>query len=119
MAQVVEALTPSLLAYCDGTPFAFFGHSLGAMIMFEVAHRLRREHGTGPVRLFVSGARAPHFYHPEQIRKDFLQYTVVSGVPGHELPDSHLLEMIRDLGLGSSSALDRDAEAAGALYLSG
>jgi surfactin synthase thioesterase subunit len=110
MEQVVEALTPAVAAECAGRPFAFLGHSLGAMIMFEVAHRLRRDHGLRPVRLFVSGARAPHFYHPEQIRNDFMQYGGDSGVPGHELPESQLLEMIHDLGFGASRGLDRDEE---------
>jgi medium-chain acyl-[acyl-carrier-protein] hydrolase len=40
-------------------PFAFFGHSLGALISFEFARQLRRQHGLQPVHLFVSGARAP------------------------------------------------------------
>jgi medium-chain acyl-[acyl-carrier-protein] hydrolase len=39
-------------------PFAFFGHSMGALIAFEVARRLAPEH------LFVSAHRAPHLADP-------------------------------------------------------
>jgi medium-chain acyl-[acyl-carrier-protein] hydrolase len=39
-------------------PFAFFGHSMGAVVAFEAARRLARE-GTEPVALFLSGRRAP------------------------------------------------------------
>ncbi|HEX4816253.1 MAG TPA: alpha/beta fold hydrolase [Nonomuraea sp.] len=37
-------------------PTAFFGHSMGAVLAFEVAERLR---GRSPVLLFASGRRAP------------------------------------------------------------
>jgi surfactin synthase thioesterase subunit len=40
-------------------PFAFFGHSMGAVIAFEVTRRLR-ERGHEPIALFVSGRGAPH-----------------------------------------------------------
>jgi medium-chain acyl-[acyl-carrier-protein] hydrolase len=39
-------------------PFALFGHSLGALVAFEVARRLTRA-GTSPVHLVVSGGNAP------------------------------------------------------------
>ncbi|AUX44867.1 uncharacterized protein SOCE26_063370 [Sorangium cellulosum] len=110
MDPLVEALTPSLLPYLQGKPFVFFGHCLGALMMFEVAHRLRREHGVGPTRLFVSGARAPRVYHPEQIQNDYMQYSPVPGVPGHLVPDLDLLDMLRDLGFDSSRAVYEDEE---------
>jgi len=40
-------------------PFAFFGHSLGAALSFEVARKLQAE-GRAPGYLLVSGRRAPH-----------------------------------------------------------
>ncbi|MEU8263745.1 alpha/beta fold hydrolase [Micromonospora sp. NPDC048999] len=49
--RVAEAAQPLL-----DRPYALFGHSMGATIAYEVAHRLPRE----PERLFVSGAPAPH-----------------------------------------------------------
>jgi medium-chain acyl-[acyl-carrier-protein] hydrolase len=45
-------------------PMALFGHSMGALIAFELARRLTqgspREHEARPVALFVSGHAAPH-----------------------------------------------------------
>src|SRR5262249_43143789 len=41
-------------------PFAFFGHSMGAIIAHELALRLRRRDRRLPVRLIVSGFFAPH-----------------------------------------------------------
>jgi medium-chain acyl-[acyl-carrier-protein] hydrolase len=38
--------------------FAFFGHSLGAMLCFEVARSLRKENHPEPSHLFISAAAA-------------------------------------------------------------
>lgn len=40
-------------------PFAFYGHSMGAMISFELARELRRRGDKGLQHLFLSGRRAP------------------------------------------------------------
>lgn len=42
-------------------PFALLGHSMGAVLAFEVARRLEAD-GRGPSRLFASGRRAPSMY---------------------------------------------------------
>ncbi len=40
-------------------PFALFGHSMGAVVAFELARELRRRGARHLVHLFVSGRRAP------------------------------------------------------------
>ncbi len=40
-------------------PFAFFGHSLGALIAFELARSIRRKTGHTPALFIASGFRAP------------------------------------------------------------
>ena len=39
--------------------FAFYGHSMGALISFELARELRRRKSPAPVHLFLSACRAP------------------------------------------------------------
>jgi pyochelin biosynthetic protein PchC len=54
------------LADWTDKPFAFFGHSMGALIAYEVAQRFERRPGPVPVHLFVSGRRAPSCHRDEQ-----------------------------------------------------
>ena len=58
MNSLVDAVTAPILSQSD-LPFAFFGHSMGALIAFELARTLRRLRRPGPVHLFVSGRKAP------------------------------------------------------------
>jgi medium-chain acyl-[acyl-carrier-protein] hydrolase len=79
---LVEAMLPALLPHFD-KPFAFFGHSMGAMISFELARRLRKETGREPLKLFVSGQRAPQLPRTSDIT--------------YNLPEPEFLEELRRL----------------------
>jgi medium-chain acyl-[acyl-carrier-protein] hydrolase len=59
LCPLIEQLTEDLIPYLD-KPFAFFGHSMGSLISFEVARQLRRRNGPQPIHLFVSGRQPPH-----------------------------------------------------------
>jgi medium-chain acyl-[acyl-carrier-protein] hydrolase len=56
---LIEAAVPALRPFLD-LPFAMFGHSMGALVAFELARRFRDEGWGSPTHLFVSGRRAPH-----------------------------------------------------------
>jgi medium-chain acyl-[acyl-carrier-protein] hydrolase len=58
LLPLIEAIVPFLLPYLD-KPFAFFGHSMGGLISFELARLLRRCYHCLPVHLCISGRRAP------------------------------------------------------------
>lgn len=55
---IVEAVRPAVLAAAD-LPYAIFGHSMGALVAFELALALEAAGGRPPSRLFVSARRAP------------------------------------------------------------
>ncbi|NCC37590.1 MAG: thioesterase, partial [Chloroflexia bacterium] len=58
MELLIEALTEAV-APLAARPYALFGHSMGALVAFELARALRRIGLPLPVCLFVSGRRAP------------------------------------------------------------
>jgi len=57
ISDAVDALLPYLAGLTD-RPLALYGHSMGAILTFELARALSAA-GTPPVHLFVSGRRAP------------------------------------------------------------
>lgn len=80
--SITRELHHSIRPHLD-RPFAFFGHSMGALICFDLARRLRDEPGVEPAHLFVSGCRAPQ----------------IGGVgdPVHQLTDVGLMDKLRQL----------------------
>jgi len=83
MDQLVETL-------CDvfepvlTVPFAFFGHSMGAYIAFELARRLRGADGSAAIHLFVSGAHGPS--------------RIDRRPPMHPMPDHRLIAALSEFG---------------------
>jgi len=57
-APLVQALAEALQPYFT-LPFAFFGHSMGALLSFGLARHLRQQNASLPVQLFLSAYRAP------------------------------------------------------------
>jgi medium-chain acyl-[acyl-carrier-protein] hydrolase len=59
IAPLVTGIADALRGELD-TPYAIFGHSMGARAGFELARELRRRAQPGPTALFVSSCKAPH-----------------------------------------------------------
>jgi surfactin synthase thioesterase subunit len=60
MREVVTALGAAIRPLLD-RPFAIFGHSVGALIGYELARHVSKETLQAPEHLFVSGCQPPHF----------------------------------------------------------
>ncbi|MFD9397057.1 thioesterase II family protein [Streptomyces sp. NPDC060000] len=91
MDELVTEVTAAVEPLLD-VPVALFGHSLGALVAYEVALRLAARPGAPPpVRLFVSGAEAPH-------RLDHSRLPVGD--------DEALLDVVRKLGSDAAQALE-------------
>ena len=63
LEPLVEEITNALLPYLE-KPFALFGHSMGGLVSFELAHLLRKKFNLSPEHLFISGRRAPQIPDP-------------------------------------------------------
>ena len=82
MEPLIDALAPALAPYFD-LPCAIFGHSMGAVVGFELARRLQRERGLSPMLLLASARRAPQL--PPDREEDY------------KLPDPELCERLREM----------------------
>src|ERR1035437_3567512 len=94
-------------------PFAFFGHSGGAVVAFELARELRRRSRPLPKMLISSGARAPQFrrHHvppPAPSREAFVEeLRRLEGIPAEVLDDPALMRAILP-ALAADAALYRN-----------
>lgn len=93
---IAESLLPNFLPRLD-KPFAFFGHSMGALISFELTRLLVEQHDRAPQHLFVSGCGAPHIPDTDPIHglpeDEFLDALVrLNGMPQEVLENKELLE---------------------------
>ncbi len=96
------ALPEALRPYLD-MPFAFFGHSLGAIVAYETAVRLRAEQGKSPVILLVSARRAPqvppdeepiYALPPDEFHAKLREF---DGTPAEVLEHPELMELLEPL----------------------
>ena len=90
---LVKAIATAILPYLN-KPFAFFGHSMGGLVSFELARFIRREYNLEPVHLFISGRRAPQV-------KD-------SKPPIHDLPQAEFIQELRKLNGTPEAVLNND-----------
>lgn len=87
----VASLAPAIRPLLD-RPFVFYGHSLGALVAFELTRALRAEGAPLPRHLFVSGRRAPH--------------RGIHSKGMHAMGDAELLAELRDYGGTPPELLD-------------
>jgi medium-chain acyl-[acyl-carrier-protein] hydrolase len=99
MHVLVEAIASALLPYMDDKPFALFGHSMGALLCYELARFLWKNYTLSPACLFVSGCRAPH-------RQS--AYLNTSRKRVCDLSDSALMEWMHQLNGTSQTTLQDD-----------
>lgn len=81
LPPLIETLTHVLSSHLASRPFAFFGHSLGALICFALARQLRSQQLPEPIHLFLSSRKPPD-------RR--VNYCL------HQQPDRILIEKLRN-----------------------
>jgi medium-chain acyl-[acyl-carrier-protein] hydrolase len=80
LRKLVDVLSVEIEPFLD-RPYAFFGHSMGSLIAFELARCIQAGGQPGPLHLFLSGRRAPHLPAAEP--------------PRSHLPDPQFIKAIR------------------------
>ncbi|HEV2636711.1 MAG TPA: alpha/beta fold hydrolase [Actinocrinis sp.] len=76
----------------DGSPVSLFGHSMGAIVAFEITRRMQRDGLPAPARVFLSGRRAPDIYR--------------ATTPIHTLDDAGLVAEMKRVGGTHQDVLD-------------
>ncbi len=90
MPQLADEITEALKPYLN-KPYVLFGHSVGALVAYEVACRIQATGLMQPMRLIVSAHETPENSHTDS--------------PMYTLSDSELLDKIGELGLVPDNAL--------------
>lgn len=99
LAPLLAELVAAIYPYLD-KPFALFGHSLGALIAFQLARQLRREYLIKPIYMFVSGRVAPQAVDdtpPTYLLSEdtfIAQLRTLNGTPESILRNTELMQMI-------------------------
>ncbi|MEU6992301.1 alpha/beta fold hydrolase [Streptomyces sp. NPDC046465] len=96
--ELADQIFAALQDFTD-RPLALFGHSMGAVLAHELALRMERSGTAAPVRLFVSGRRAPSCRRDEDVRlrtDDGIlnELKTLHGTDESMLADREVLDMI-------------------------
>ena len=109
---LANLVTDAIVRAAGSVRFGFFGHSMGALLMFEVARRLRARGARMPECMFASGRPAPHL--PLQRQRapltsdaDFVdELRRLEGTPREILDNPELLAMLMPMIRGDFALLD-------------
>ena len=96
---LIEAITKALVPFLQ-QPFAFFGHSLGSLVAFEVLHRLRTEYSLHPIHLFVSACTAPAYIRNQKVLSQLSNHELIAelrqlqGTPDELLDHEEIMSVL-------------------------
>jgi medium-chain acyl-[acyl-carrier-protein] hydrolase len=99
VSPLIEELGEAIQPLLD-RPFVLFGHSMGAVIAFELARSLRRRGASQPRAVLVSGHRAPQVQRREPItynlpQAEFIEELIkLDGTPKGVIENVELLEIM-------------------------
>lgn len=84
--ETLEDMFSIVKPQITSSPYAFFGHSLGGLIAYELAFKIKQNALPGPVHMLISGRGAPHV--PRDPERTIY----------HKLPDEEFKKEILELG---------------------
>ena len=120
LPEAVDDVLGLIRGELAGSPYAFFGHSMGALIAYELSQRIRTSALPPPAHYFFSGKGAPHarkeakkIYHLME-EEDFKRELInLGGTPPEFFEDPNIvnafLPLLRnDFRLAESAKRDQD-----------
>ncbi len=115
MKEFVDQLLSEMGELLD-RPFAFFGHCLGALTMYETARRLIHKTKFRPDHLFASGARPPDRIADQNRFEECVMHDLFKlaefriGLPAYAQPDDVFAELIRHFNIQATEQLLGDPD---------
>ena len=115
LKEFVEQVATEMSDLLD-RPFAFFGHCLGGLTMYETARRIIHTTGLRPQHLFASGARPPDRISDqgrfeERVMQDLLKLAQFRiGLPAYAQSDDVFAELIRHFNVHATHRLLSEPE---------
>ncbi len=86
MDEAIDDVFRTIRGELEKGPYALFGHSMGGIIAYELAYKIRANHLPEPVHIFFSGRGAPNI--PDDDDEEHY----------HLLPEAQFKEKIIELG---------------------
>lgn len=93
-------------------PIYYFGHSMGAILAYEICHLLKVNNSKLPEKLFVSGFRAPHLPNRNQLIFDLPDDVFIEKIQEYEglseevLQNAEIMELIIPTFRADMAAID-------------
>jgi medium-chain acyl-[acyl-carrier-protein] hydrolase len=73
VSQTIDDVYQIVTKNINGSRYALFGHSMGAMISYQLCQKLREKNYPAPLHVFFSGRNAPHIKRPDEKRYHLLE----------------------------------------------
>lgn len=99
---LINEASTALLPWLD-KPYCLFGHSMGALVAFELARHFAAVHNATPEHLFVSGFNAPQLEYKSALRHDLPEKEFIAelarmeGTPKEVLESPELMQLLLPL----------------------
>jgi len=95
--EAIEDIYKLLIKHINDSPYCLFGHSLGALIAYELYQKLKKKNKNLPSMLFISGSSPPHRkksgIHHLLADKEFKEYIItMGGIPKELIEDEMLFD---------------------------
>ncbi|MFM9279570.1 thioesterase II family protein [Paenibacillus jiagnxiensis] len=97
--QAVHDIYEKIKDELDKLPYALFGHSMGGLLAFEIAHKIQVQEHRAPKIIFLSGKNPPHcqnhrFIHHLPNKELINEILEMGGTPKEILQHNELLEIL-------------------------
>ena len=100
ITHLLDALEKQIVPFLNQVPFIFWGHSMGALVAFELMRRFQEQSIPLPTMAILSGRRAPHLPYdplnvPDMSDEEFMnELRRLGGTPDEIINNQRLMNLV-------------------------